>query len=121
MAGPLKSAIMTVFQPVRAAIMVALACLLVIGCTRPSPQPETQRGMGRAKFVAVMRELTFAEPEARAAILQKHNVSEADLRKAVEALSSDPATLSHVLDSIHIGMDRDRFLSPDRFPPRFRE
>ena len=117
MAGPLKSAIMTGFPPVPRPLTGAIFLLFIVACTGSPPELETLRGMSRAKFVVVMRELTFAEPAARPVILKRHGVTEADLRSSVQILSTDPMALSHTLDSIQTGMDRDRFIRPKRFPP----
>jgi hypothetical protein len=73
--------------------------------------------LSRAEFVKAMQELRSAPPPRRAAVLQKHRITEAEVRDYMKALSADPVALSQLLDSIQVGMDRERVLDPRKFTP----
>lgn len=96
--------------------------LLVLGLFLGAcEQPSGQNGLSAAEledFVVIMRELQAADPAQRPAILAKHGSNEAALRSTFSALSADPTALSAALDSIQIGINRDHFMAPDKFPQR---
>jgi hypothetical protein len=91
--------------------------LFTLACTPSSQGVNPPGGLTRAEFVKAMQELRSAPPPGRSAILEKHRITEAEVRDYMKALSADPVALSQLLDSIQVRMDRERVLDPRKFTP----
>ena len=74
------------------------AALLATACSQNSPRIHTR--LTQREFTTIMTELERAQPGQRAAILQKHRVTQADLRDFVVKYSKYPASLSTAFDTL---------------------
>ena len=86
-------------------LMMLIPALSALACSHGAP-PEPRARLSRPQFVAVMVDMEKTEPRARAAVLQRHKVTEADLRDFVKKYSSAPEYLALALDSIQTALDR---------------
>jgi hypothetical protein len=84
-------------------VFLVTALAVCIGCAREAPAPQTKLSFQR--FVAVVSDLGAAPPEQRAAILKKHNTSDAEIHAFVNAYSRDPQRLAEALDSVEHRME----------------
>jgi hypothetical protein len=92
--------------------LALLVLILAIACTQPSGHALPAGGLSQAQFIAVMTDLSLAEPADRPAILKRHRTTDAGIRAAVEALSAHPLLLSETLDTIQNNIERARMLKP---------
>ena len=87
--------------------ILLLTVLSAAACDRSASSPPSTP-LSRAEFVAVMAELSTAEPQQRPAILKKHRTSDAELRAYIKALAAHPTEMSSTFDSLQAALDRNR-------------
>ena len=95
---------------------VTLVLMGLSAACSPTPSAPAASSLNRKEFVSLMKEL-HDKPKARAAILKKYDVSDADVRAYVRALAADPIALSEVLDTLQAQLNQEGIPGPKNFTP----
>lgn len=90
-------------------LVTALAALSACG---RSAAPRIHTDIPPKTFVAVMVELGSSQPHQRAVILQKHRVTDQQLRQFVAAYSRYPQQFSLLLDTVQARLSRHQLPGP---------